>query len=496
MTEDSPVKTERELLAWFENKLQSETTKLATHIKEDREFIKDTIINTLKIGGVLVALSVGILTFSGYQHLSDLDGQIQRKIEEKFKDFNPQEIYKKDIKTLSDRALVSSYNIQFLEIRRFDEIKISVSDTQRIAEILLDPTTDDSLFSAAIQLLHSTRHDGDQPTVDKTITLLAKAEDKQTWVRTNQQKWAAAWDTARERRIADLKPIARQIVVNPDFPDRVRLNSIAFLAEVRDTDAINLLDQLTRGTNKQIAEKALYAMGAISPEHPDIAAWLAAAKAQNDPRPQDIAKAIRLVTNILETRDRTRNFNEPLTPIVQLVAQTWALAIDRGCSVSFENDVFADRKAGVDPEIQTVMHCKGEGTGYILPNTALLGGSGVLNELLGDALHAPSLDQFVSRARAINQQTRSVMEYVPYHIVVKIAGNSEIQLQDGNSIRQDTTPLPVAVSVGVNDSGASRVFASWVDNDGVTKKAAVAKFVELSGLRFSLSKLTTSSVVE
>ena len=497
MSEDPKINIDRELFEWFENKLQIELLKLTNQIKEDREFIKDTVINTLKIGGGLVAISVAILTFSGYQHFSDLDGQIQRKVEEKFKDFNPQEIYKKDIKTLSDRALVSSYNIQFLEKQRFDERKISVSDTLRITDLLLDPTTEDSLFLPALQLLHSRTHDGDAPTVDKTVMLLAKGEDKQTWIRTNPQKWAAVWDAARERRVAELKPNARQIAGNSDFPDRVRVNSIEFLAEIRDADAISLLDQLTKAANSQIAEKALYAIGAISPEHSDISMSLTNIKAQNDPKPLDIANAVRLASDILETRDRTRNnFNESLTSTIQILAKTLELAIDRGCIVNFQNDVFADRKAGVDPEIETVIHCKDDSTGYVVPNSALLGRSEALNEVLEDALRAGSMDQFVNRARAINEQTRSAFEYVPYHIVVKITGNSEIQLQDGNSIRQDTTPLPVAIAVGQGDSSSNRVFASWVDNDGVTKKMAVTKFIDLSGLYFSLSKLTTSSTVE
>src|SRR6266851_9723024 len=215
-------------------------------IKEDRDFVKETIGLSFKIGGGFLAICVGILTFVGYQHLSGIDEQIQRAVEVRVAQVNPLTTYKTELQayestfqTVSGFSLVNTYDLQFADANSpFDDNTITQTDIKRITRLLSDKDTEDKLFYAASKLMYSTDHDGNQSAFNKSILRLAMANEDTCWLRKDPDRWEEIIRLGRNRHLMSLGPTARSIMLDASLPDNVRAQAIEFAASVRDAGAL------------------------------------------------------------------------------------------------------------------------------------------------------------------------------------------------------------------------------------------------------------------
>jgi hypothetical protein len=480
------------LLAWFGEKMQIETQKIVSQIKEDRAFVKDTIGNAIKIGGGLVAIAIGLLTFVGIQHLSDIKPQIESEVRQRFADFNPQEIYKKDIQSLTDRAMISTYKIEFAERKsNLQESKISTSDTKRIIEIISDQNSEYSIFLAAAELLYSRTHDGDSRAVDKAITRLVSAEGDAAWVKGSADRWAEIIRLARNRKMVDLKPIIRKMISDATLSDDLRTEAIDFAAALSDGDALPSLKELQSSQNGQIQTEALYAIAAIAPASDVVQGWLTKVRTSAKDL-ETLATALTIAGRVLVVRNSGElDFldSDKHDAENDLAAILISEAIDGGCSFSLRGDVFltSSYEQDANPGVETTLHCKDMSTGYIIPNILVLGEPGPIQKVLATASRESTSDQLTKVIDAFSQESGGSQQ-VRFRVAVDVQSTASIDIDKFGTLDQEKTSFPVVLSVKQN--GSSReVNAAWIDVDGLPRKGVVKSIKNPESAGFRLMRV-------
>jgi hypothetical protein len=271
-----PSVHDTDYLKWIDSRFADEVNRLTLQVKNERDYLQNTLVHTLKVGGVLIGVALAILTFVGVTKWEDISSKINDALTKKSETLEAQ--YKTRFEKLSDSAFVSEMSIEVaadkLNNNPNNRRSFTLDEVKHILAVISDAQTEARTFLAATELISNIRHDPDQTrAIDRSLLNLVKAERAENWLRSDTVRWSQLITVAGRRSTDELKPPLRQLLRDEKLPKEVRLTAMSSLATLNDRDTLNDAISLLNSNDSELATLALVSLITVQPAHPRISSW-------------------------------------------------------------------------------------------------------------------------------------------------------------------------------------------------------------------------------
>jgi hypothetical protein len=503
-----------EYLKWLDTRLTTELDRLAGQVEKDRAYLRDTLILTLKAGGVLIGVALAILTFVGITKWEDISSKINDTLTKKSERLEAE--YKSQINKLSDSAFISEISIETAAAKlhpNFSNRRVLVpGEINRIISIISDPQTEERTFLTATALIVGPGQGPEESrAIDRAILKLVRGEREQAWIRSDTMRWSQIITVAGQRSSREMRSPLRPLIQDEKIPKEIRLAAILSLAALNDGDGVESIAALTDSPDGDLGKTSLASLIAIQPNHPKVTSWLQfkVTGASTNRLSMEIS-ALEPIGHAIRIRDDSDSYDgdaESDDKIYNMAADIIMDAIDRGVKFTInpkEVRALIDYAASQDKynvvatiPIKDDQHTTNkEKGGHDLNNKEPI----TTNLVFSEAITSPEvLKRMFEKAHAkegasgIGKYGSGLTATDPHHtdprdrikIYASIAGATKFRIANGADLISENVTSMIALSFE-GEGNNIRTYATWTDKDGLLHKDIITDVVEFNHLDLRL----------
>ena len=471
-------------------------------MRNDREFVKDTIGVAFKIAGFAVAVVVIVLGALGWKTFGDvyktMTDTAAKKSEEHFSGPDGKRI----IDSTLDHAVLDSYlvHIALMNANKamnpdkasYQELPIDNDDANRLLRIINDEKTPFSTFESAAKVLILAFGNPYRSSnamlaeVGESFADLITAKGKdQKWIESNHQKRLRLLQKLNESHFSEdqVKSACRDLLSSPASID-LRRAAVTYLGTIGDEEALDkLVDLVDKG--KDLRLSALTALAKVDPTNGGVLNWIR--DLDGNPTP-----SIETVVAALEMSGGPKLDPDTRSKLVDFAA--------RHCRLTIAPSRIEAEAGAITPSYLIALNPVDLKATKTVAATTVINGTDGWSKAIDGLLRKYAQDDLNGFGRIVRwlmiedyQMGRYRLAHpaakIPMNpeirVKIMLKGNSVIKLDSGDSVDNQAARGGVILS-SADETGktSEQVMINWVDAQQDQKRGILSKFESAEALSF------------